>query len=202
MKVFLFNQKMLSVIDKKEEITDETCLIDDLEYEKIKETLDNNGYFWRIDNLTVGCSGKAPSEDHKFNEETHEWEICPEKVADRLRKERLEMWERIKIKRAKAVASGVQVEDNWYHTDEEARSNYYSLTAKIVLGEDITRQWKTMDGKFVTMTNELFKKIASELDEQKITADFLNAERLRTIVDNSETPLLVDIDNGWSLGYE
>lgn len=202
MKVFLFDEKLLSVINRKEEITDDTCLIDDFEYEKIKETLDNGGYFWRIDRLTVGCSGKAPSADHKFNEETHEWEICPEKVAQRLNEERAIMWDKIKTRRAKAVASGVEVDGNWYHTDDEARSNYYALTAKLVLGEDITRQWKTMDGKFITMTNELFKRIADELDRKKVTADFFNAERLFEIVKNSQEPLNVDIENGWSLGYE
>ena len=75
MQVFLFDQQLISVINRKEEITDETCLITEHERERIQETLDTQGHFWRIDKYTVGCSGVKPSENHKWNDEKHDWEI-------------------------------------------------------------------------------------------------------------------------------
>ena len=38
------------------------------------------GHFWRIDKYTVGASGAKPSENHKWNDEKHEWEIDNELV--------------------------------------------------------------------------------------------------------------------------
>ena len=71
MLVFLFDQQLISVINRKEEITEETCLITEREKEKIQETLNANGYFWRIDKYTVGASGSQPTENHKWNDKTN-----------------------------------------------------------------------------------------------------------------------------------
>ncbi|WP_118809154.1 hypothetical protein [Haemophilus haemolyticus] len=107
MQVFLFDQKLISVINRKEEITDETCLITEQEREKIQETLDTQGHFWRIDKYTVGCSGVKPSENHKWNDEKHEWEIDNDLIQQNLTQKRNDLWETIKEKRLQATREQV-----------------------------------------------------------------------------------------------
>lgn len=205
MQVYLFNQKMLSVINRKEEITDETCLITEQEYEKIIETLENDGYFWRIDKYTVGCSGKAPSEDYKWNEETHEWEVCQDKVQKRIERERDLMWERIKERRELAGKNGVAVEISegvikHFHTTETARTEYNGIGILLSLDTYVPRNWKVMENEFVKMTKEVYKKLAIAL-AMKTETDYANGERLKALVYASDTPLEIDIETGWSEGF-
>ena len=206
MRVFLFDRKELSVINRKEEITDETCLITDQEAEQLEITLaDKNGHFWRIDKYTVGCSGKQPTENHKWNDETKEWEIDNELVNANLAKKRAELWEIIKQKRIEATRTGVEVtladgRVRHFHTDQVARQEYDGMGVKVVLGTFKPRQWKTIENDWIEFNLDTFKALVSAIDT-KIDQDYSNAEVLKAQIDKSKNPETVDLNQGWSKAY-
>lgn len=205
MQVFLFNQKLISVINRKEEITDETCLISDQEMELIQETLENNGYFWRIDKYTVGASGKQPTDTHKWNDENHQWEICPELIQKALENKRAELWETIKEKRINATRTGVEVtlsdgKVRHFHTDQVARQEYDGMGLTIILGSFEERQWKTIENDWIVLTLDNFKLLANAI-KAKVDHDYRNAEILKAQIDKSDKPETVDLDQGWSEKY-
>ena len=205
MQVFLFNQKLISAINRKEEITDETCLITDQEREKIEQTLYAKGYFWRIDKYTVGASGAKPSENHKWNEEQHEWEIDEELVNANLAKKRAELWETIKQKRLDATRTGVEVtlpngQIRHFHTDQVARQEYDGMGVKVVLGSFTPRQWKTIENDWVEFNLDVFKALVSAIDT-KLDHDYRNAEILKAQIDKSLEPENIDLNQGWSKSY-
>lgn len=205
MLVFLFDQQVVSTINRKEEITDETCLITDQELEKIEQTLYAKGYFWRIDKYTVGASGRQPTENHKWNEEKHDWEIDEELINANLAKKRAELWETIKQKRLNATRTGVEVtlpngEVRHFHTDQVARQEYDGMGLKIILGTFTPREWKTIENDWVTFDLDTFKLLASAI-EAKVDHDYHNAESLKTQVDNSLEPESIDLNQGWSKSY-
>ncbi|WP_454905634.1 DUF4376 domain-containing protein [Aggregatibacter sp.] len=205
MQVFLFDHKLISVINRKEEITDETCLITEQEADKIRETLANNGHFWRIDKYTVGASGAQPTENHKWNKETHEWEIDNELVKANLAKKRAELWEIIKQKRLKATRTGVEVtlpngQIRHFHTDAVARQEYDGMGVKIILGSFKPKQWKTIENDWVEFNLDTFKALVLAIDT-KLSHDYNNAEILKAQIEQSAEPESVDLDQGWSEAY-
>ena len=205
MQVFLFNQQLISVINRKEEITEETCLITDQEREKIEQTLYAKGHFWRIDKYTVGASGAQPTENHKWNDETHEWEINKDLVNANLAKKRAELWETIKQKRLDATRTGVEVtlangEIRHFHTDQVARQEYDGMGLKILLDTFRPRQWKTIENDWIEFDLETFKKLAVAIEE-KTDHDYKNAELLKAQIDKSLEPDNIDLDQGWSKSY-
>lgn len=205
MQVFLFDQKLISVINRKEEITDETCLITEQEREKIQETLDTQGHFWRIDKYTVGASGGKPTENHKWNDEKHDWEIDSDLIQQNLAKKRAELWETIKQKRLDATRTGVAVtlpdgQIRHFHTDAVVRQEYDGMGVKVVLGSFKPRQWKTIENDWVQFDLDTFKALASAI-EAKVDHDYRNAEVLKAQVDKSDTPENIDLNQGWSQSY-
>lgn len=200
MRVFLFDQKMLSVINRKEEITAETFLITDREAEKIQETLDNGGFFWKVDNYTVGCSGKKPSKDYKWDEEAKEWRICEECKAARIKEEAAKAWELIKEQRELARFSGVTVDHNGqqlsFATDAESRSEYDRMAALLATGRFRERDWKLADNTFIRLDKDLLIALLVSIDA-KAEANFRRAEELKGEAEKSESPLEVDIKKGW-----
>ena len=205
MQVFLFDQQLISVINRKEEITDETCLITEQEREKIEQTLYAKGHFWRIDKYTVGASGAKPSENHKWNDENHEWEIDEELVNANLAKKRAELWETIKQKRLDATRTGVEVtlpngQIRHFHTDQVARQEYDGMGVKVVLGSFTPRQWKTIENDWVEFNLDVFKALVSAIDT-KIDHDYRNAEILKAQIEKSIEPESIDLDQGWSNSY-
>ena len=205
MQVFLFDQKQLSVINRKEEITQETCLVTEQEADKIRETLASDGHFWRIDKYTVGASGARPTENHKWNKETHEWEIDNELVNANLAKKRAELWEIIKQKRLDATRTGVEVtlpngQIRHFHTDQVARQEYDGMGVKVILGSFKPRQWKTIENDWVEFNLDTFKALVSAIDT-KIDHDYRNAEILKAQIDKSAEPENVDLNQGWSKAY-
>lgn len=205
MQVFLFDQQLISVINRKEEITDETCLITDQEREKIEQTLYAKGHFWRIDKYTVGASGRQPTENHKWNEEIHDWEIDDELINANLIKKRAELWETIKQKRLNATRTGVEVtlpngEIRHFHTDAVARQEYDGMGLTIVLGTFEPRQWKTIENDWVTFDLDTFKAVAQAIKD-KVDHDYRNAEVLKDQVDKSTEPETIDLNQGWSKSY-
>lgn len=205
MQVFLFDQQLISVINRKEEITDETCLITEQEREKIEQTLYAKGHFWRIDKYTVGASGAKPSENHKWNDENHEWEIDEELVNANLAKKRAELWETIKQKRLDATRTGVEVtlpngQIRHFHTDQVARQEYDGMGVKVVLGSFTPRQWKTIENDWVEFNLDVFKALVSAIDT-KIDHDYRNAEVLKAQIEKSTEPESIDLNQGWSKTY-
>lgn len=206
MRVFLFDRKELSVINRKEEITDETCLVTDQEAEQLEITLaDKDGHIWRVDKYTVGCSGAKPSENHKWNDETKEWEIDNELVNANLAKKRAELWETIKQKRLEATRTGVEVtladgRVRHFHTDQVARQEYDGMAVMVVLGSFEPRQWKTIENDWVQFDLDTFKLLVTAL-KNKVDSDYRNAEVLKAQVDKSKNPETVDLDQGWSKAY-
>lgn len=205
MLVFLFNEQLISVINRKEEITDDTCLITEREKEKIQETLNTNGYFWRIDKYTVGASGSQPTENHKWNDEIHEWEIDNELVNANLAKKRAELWETIKQKRLDATRTGVEVtlpdgQIRHFHTDQVARQEYDGMGVKVVLGSFKPRQWKTIENDWIEFNLDTFKALVAAIDT-KIDHDYRNAEILKAQIEKSTEPENIDLNQGWSKSY-
>ena len=205
MQVFLYDQQLISVINRKEEITDETCLITDQEREKIEQTLYAKGHFWRIDKSTVGASGAKPSENHKWNEEKHEWEIDNELVQQNLAQKRNALWETIKEKRLQATRTGVEVtlpngQIRHFHTDQVARQEYDGMGVKVVLGSFTPRQWKTIENDWVEFNLDVFKALVSAIDT-KSDHDYRNAEILKAQIEKSIEPESIDLDQGWSNSY-
>lgn len=205
MQVFLLDQQLISVINRKEEITDETCLITEQERAKIEETLYDKGHFWRIDKYTVGCSGKQPSENHKWNDDTKEWEIDNELVNANLAKKRAELWETIKQKRLEATRTGVEVtladgRVRHFHTDQVARQEYDGMGVMVVLGSFEPRQWKTIENDWVQFDLDTFKLLVEAL-KAKVDHDYRNAEVLKAQVYKSTDPETIDLNQGWSKAY-
>lgn len=206
MQVFLFDQQLISVINRKEEITDETCLITDQEAEQLEITLaDKNGHIWRIDKYTVGCSGKQPTENHKWNDTEKQWEIDENLVNENLTKKRAELWETIKEKRLQATRTGVEVtlpngQIRHFHTDQVARQEYDGMGLKIVLSTFKPRQWKTIENDWVQFDLDTFKTLASAI-EAKVDHDYKNAEILKAQIEKSDTPENIDLNQGWSQSY-
>ena len=206
MQVFLFDQQLISVINRKEEITDETCLITDQEAEQLEITLaDKNGHIWRIDKYTVGCSGKQPTKNHKWNDTEKQWEIDENLVNENLTKKRAELWETIKEKRLQATRTGVEVtlpngQIRHFHTDQVARQEYDGMGLKIVLSTFKPRQWKTIENDWVQFDLDTFKTLASAI-EAKVDHDYKNAEILKAQIEKSDTPENIDLNQGWSQSY-
>lgn len=206
MRVFLFDRKELSVINRKEEITDETCLVTDQEAEQLEITLaDNDGHIWRVDKYTVGCSGAKPSENHKWNDDEKKWEIDNELVNANLAKKRAELWETIKQKRLEATCTGVEVtlpdgRVRHFHTDQVARQEYDGMGVMVVLGSFEPRQWKTIENDWVQFDLDTFKLLVTAL-KNKVDNDYSNAEVLKAQIDKSKNPETVDLNQGWSKAY-
>ena len=71
---------------------------------------------------------------------------------------RVEIWERIKVYRDLRKEQGVSVSGKWFHSDTASRIQQLGL---VMMGANIPAnlQWKTMDGSFVTMTQQLAGQI-------------------------------------------
>lgn len=106
------------------------------------------------------------------------------------------VWTKIKALRDEKIANGgYEVEGKWYHSDTVSRSQQTGL---YLMGENVPTglMWKTMDGSFVEMTQEVAQKIFFAAARQD-SALFNKAEALRQEVNSSETPWEIDVETGW-----
>ena len=78
MRVFLLDLMVLSVINKKEEITDQTYLVTDAEAEAIETAL-SNGCKIKGENGNLIISAPQPSGYHDFDEEEWQWVLNKER---------------------------------------------------------------------------------------------------------------------------
>ncbi|MDP8184425.1 DUF4376 domain-containing protein [Phocoenobacter skyensis] len=204
MKVFLFNSKLISAISKKEEITEDTFLITEAEEKLIRETQRFGGFFWIAEDGSLGISGvpPAPTSDYQWDDGTKSWIIDIESKNARLKKERKEVWEKIKKKRYQACQGGVYIESvgKWFHTDLVSEIGYQQLINNLSLGIWVDVKWKTMSGDFVDMTEELLKEIhAKKFSEYQL--NYFNAERHHAQLKTCENPLAYDFSSGWTEEY-
>ena len=134
------------------------------------------------------------------------WAVGPlpiEVVELNLSKAKDTQWEAIKVKRDAVKAGGVLVAvdgvDKWFHTDDPSRIQQIGL---VMLGANLPDglQWKTMDGSFVTMTQELAAQVfqANAAHDQLA---FAVAEQHRAAMKASERPDQYDFSGGWPVTY-
>lgn len=107
-----------------------------------------------------------------------------------------QVWERIKAKRDNLTENGgFKVGAKWFHSDQKSRSQQLGL---VLLGASIPAglQWKTMDGSFVTMTQQLAGQVlaAAAASDQAI---FAAAEAHRQAMEASADPAAYDFSVGW-----
>lgn len=108
----------------------------------------------------------------------------------------VELLERIKAERdIRTEHGGYKVGDKWFHSDQKSRSQQLGL---VLLGGNIPAglQWKTMDGTFVTMTQQLAGQVlaAAAASDQAI---FAAAEAHRKAMEVSQDPAAYDFSTGW-----
>ena len=103
--------------------------------------------------------------------------ITSDPVVPPIAQQKLSMWGKIKEKRDKVKAGGVLVSTKWFHTDDASRIQQLGL---VQLGANIPAgiMWKTMDGTFIEMTQQLASDIFAAVTTLDITA-FANAETHR-----------------------
>jgi len=107
-----------------------------------------------------------------------------------------QVWERIKTERdRRTVQGGSKVGTKWFHSDQKSRSQQLGL---VLLGANIPAglQWKTMDGSFVTMTQQLAGQIlvAGAANDQAI---FAAAEIHKAAMEASADPASYNFSCGW-----
>lgn len=106
-----------------------------------------------------------------------------------------EAWESIKRERERRRTGGVTVLGKWFHTDDPSRIQHLGLT---MMGANIPAglMWKTMDGSFVAMTQQLVGQIfiAVAGSDQH---NFANAETHRIAMEALPTPEGYDYSTGW-----
>lgn len=105
-------------------------------------------------------------------------------------------WDAIKTERDRRTdQGGYKVGTKWFHSDQKSRSQQLGL---VLLGASIPAnlQWKTMDGSFVTMTQQLAGQVlaAAAARDQAI---FAAAEAHRQAMEASADPAAYDFSAGW-----
>lgn len=105
-------------------------------------------------------------------------------------------WDAIKAERDRRTEhGGYKVGAHWFHSDQKSRSQHLGL---VLLGANIPAglQWKTMDGTFVTMTQQLAGQVlaAAAASDQAI---FAAAEAHKAAMEASADPAAYDFSTGW-----
>lgn len=109
-------------------------------------------------------------------------------------------WGRIKAERDRRTENGgYEVGSKWFHSDQKSRSQQLGLA---LLGANIPDglQWKTMDGSFVTMTQQLAGQIlaAGAASDQSI---FAVAETHKAAMEACADPASYDFAANWPKTY-
>jgi len=130
---------------------------------------------------------KRPTPNHKWNGGAWALDLAQCKAA---------AWEGIKAERDRRTDNGgYKVGDKWFHSDQKSRSQQLGL---VLLGANIPAglQWKTMDGSFITMTQQLAGQVlaAAAASDQAI---FAAAEAHRQAMEASADPAAYDFSTGW-----
>jgi hypothetical protein len=126
------------------------------------------------------------------------WEIVPlpsEQIAINMAAAQARKWEAIKAKRDRlSDVGGYKVGTKWFHSDNKSKVQQLGL---VVMGANVPPvQWKTMDGSFVTMTQQLAAQIFAQAAAQDM-AIFATAEMHKAAMLASENPEDYDFSTGW-----
>ena len=110
------------------------------------------------------------------------------------------VWEIIQARRDGVKAGGVLVAGKWFHTDDPSRIQYLGL---VMMGAGIPAglQWKTMDGSFVAMTQELASQVFQAVSALDIAA-FAVAEQHRSAMETVENPYEYDYSATWPTTFK
>ena len=202
MRVFLLDLMVLSVINKKEEITDQTYLVTDAEAEAIETAL-SNGCKIKGENSNLIISTPQPSEYHDFDEEEWQWVLNKERYDKYLSEKRQELWEAVKAKREEVLTSGVYVKPlgKWFHTDGVTQLSYTRAKEYFDIKHDSETQWKTMDGTFVALNKEKLNDVIVAIFE-KSQEVYKIAEKHKHKIQTSVDLENYDVDAGWVETYK
>lgn len=163
--------------------------------DQISESITNNGAVW-IEDDELHTSGKSPTPYHTWDMDSKAWVVDDQTLATN----QALMWERIKQKRHENARGGVYIKSvgKWFHNDDPSRTQYLALQTLPQLPSNL--MWKTMDNEFVLMTRELLTEIAMTMlsEEQN---DFVNAEKHRAAMMQTDDPWVYDYSTGWSKTY-
>lgn len=198
MKVFLWKQKQVFEINRKEEIDSNTYLITDYEEAMIEETLKAGGELW-ISKGEIKWSGVKPDDVSLWNTTTKKWEIDTALYNARHEKRKEEMWEKIKQKRLEEITAGVYVPSikKWLHTDDVSAIQYSQIGNAINLGIFEPMMWKTMDGSFITLTVDIFKEFQA-LMIKNTQKNYHVAEVHKALMEQYTNPLEYDYSTDWA----
>lgn len=108
-------------------------------------------------------------------------------------------WQEIKAYRDKVKGGGVLVSTKWFHTDDASRIQQLGL---VMMGATLPAgiMWKTMDGTFIEMTQQLAADIFSAVSALDVAA-FANAETHRQSMLLNADPANYDYSTGWPTTY-
>ena len=164
MKCFLWEEQKFSIVNRKEEITDNVFLITDYEEEKIKETLESGGYLW-AEGKEIKWSGPKPDKFYDWDEASKNWVVNETLYKKALEDLRALLWERIKAYRLFKSADGTLVTsiNKWAHTDEVSQITYTRAKDYLELHPEEVIKWKMLDGSFVDIDGTLLKEICSKV---------------------------------------
>ena len=202
MRVFLLDLMVLSVINKKEEITDQTYLVTDAEAEAIETAL-SKGCRIKGENGNLIISAPQPSEYHDFDEQEWQWVLNKERHDKYLVEKRHELWEAVKAKREEILVSGVYVKSlgKWFHTDSVTQLAYTRAKEYFDIKPDSEIQWKTMDNTFVTLNKEKLGDVVVaifEKSQEVYKAAEIHKHKIQTSVDLEN----YSADAGWVETYK
>ena len=202
MRVFLLDLMVLSVINKKEEITDQTYLVTDAEAEAIETAL-SKGCRIKGENGNLIISAPQPSEYHDFDEQEWQWVLNKERHDKYLVEKRSELWEAVKAKREEILVSGVYVKSlgKWFHTDSVTQLAYTRAKEYFDIKPDSEIQWKTMDNTFVTLNKEKLGDVVVaifEKSQEVYKAAEIHKHKIQTSVDLEN----YSADAGWVETYK
>lgn len=164
MKCFLWKEQKFSIVNRKEEITDNVFLITDYEESKIKETLESGGYLW-TEGKEIKWSKPKPSEVYVWDDEAKDWVVDEVLYNDALSKLKAKLWEDVKSYRLFKSADGTLIPsiNKWAHSDEVSQITYTRAKDYLELHPDQTINWKMLDGSFVKISADLLKEICSRV---------------------------------------
>ena len=204
MKCFLWKEQKFSIVNRKEEITDNVFLITDYEEEKIKETLGSGGYLW-IEGKEIKWSGPKPDKFYDWDEASKNWVVNETLYKKALEDLRALLWESIKALRLFKSADGTLVPsiNKWAHTDEVSQITYTRAKDYLELHPEEVIKWKMLDGSFVDVDGTLLKEICSKVFQVGQEA-FIAAEKHRyniSLINDIDQLEKYDYKTGWPTTY-
>lgn len=204
MRVFLLDLKVLSSINKKEEITDQTYFVTDAEAETIKLALEKGCHF-KGENGQLIISDVKPREYYDFDEESWKWVINKDRYNEYATNLKEDLWEKIKQRREESLSQGLYIESikKWFHTDQISQLSYTRAKEYFSIKPNEKIHWKTMDGTFINLDSKLLDDIIISIFEQSQKI-FHNAEKHRMIIDKASVDELekYDVNTGWPTKLE